>query len=99
MQHAISPFTRNKKRFRVYSKYDIHTFIISFIFKTLPIFTLAMEIMVLQYNVTETCNKSWATPVRQPRVLMIIPNVGEFDMVSGTRVRRFDNLQTTIVDY
>ena len=30
---------------------------------------------------------------------MIIPNVGEFDKVSGARVRRFDNLQITIVDY
>ena len=78
----------------------IHSLFHSFLlFKTLPIFTLAIENLVLQYNVTKTCNKSWAAPMRQPRVLMIIPNVGEFDMVSGARVRRFDNLQTTIVDY
>ena len=70
------------------------------LFKTLPIFTYSRNgNLVLQYNVTKTCNKSWAAPMRQPRVLMIIPNVGEFDMVSGARVRRFDNLQTTIVDY
>lgn len=74
-----------------------HSFLL---FKTLPIFTYSRNgNLVLQYNVTKTCNKSWAAPMRQPRVLMIIPNVGEFNMVSGARVRRFDNLQTTIVDY
>ena len=79
----------------------IHSLFHSFLlFKTLPIFMYSRNgNLVLQYNVTKTCNKSWAAPMRQPRVLMIIPNVGEFDMVSGARVRRFDNLQTTIVDY
>ena len=78
----------------------IHSLFHSFLLiETLPIFRVEMEIWSYSFNVTKTCNKSWAAPMRQPRVLMIIPNVGEFDMVSGARVRRFDNLQTTIVDY